>query len=123
MRSVILAIIYIVSTSSGFAEEREQADAMGAGISTCAEFAEHYRRDPTNVMGSYFSWAQGFMSASNLLKHALNQPQRALNGLPISEQLDRLRTFCDRRPLAHFGDGVVELFNQLPAINVRPQSK
>ena len=92
----------------------------GAGVATCAEFGEAYQRDPGHVMAFYFSWAQGAMSNTNMLKKALKQSQRDLNGLPVSEQMDRLRMFCDRRPLAYFGDAVIKLFYELPEIS--PQS-
>jgi len=84
------------------------------------EFAQQYRADPNSTMALYFGWAQGFMSSTNLLKKALKQRQRDLSGLSTGEQADRLRMFCDKRPLANFGDAVLQLFYELPEI--LPQS-
>jgi hypothetical protein len=114
---VFAAIVYLAAASGASAQQHEQAVIMGAGVSTCGEFAEVYRRDPAHVMAYYFAWAQGAMSTTNMLKKAINQPQRDLNALPVSEQMDRLRMWCDKRPLSHFGDAVLDLFYELPQIS------
>jgi hypothetical protein len=43
----------------------------GAGINSCAEFAEFYRRKPETAETAYFGWAQGYMSATNGLTNVL----------------------------------------------------
>ena len=67
MRAVAF-IILLVTTLSAAAAERQEAVVIGVGASTCAEFAQDYKRDPATAMAVYFSWTQGFMSASNFLK-------------------------------------------------------
>lgn len=117
MRLIIAGAIYFAATCGSVAQQHQEAVLMGAGVSTCGEFARAYRDDPAHVMVFYFSWAQGAMSNANMLKKVIKQPQRDLNGIPVEEQMDRLRTFCDRRPLAHFGDAVMDLFYELPPIS------
>lgn len=120
MRWAVAGLIYFALTSTGVAQQHEEAVIMGAGVATCAEFGQAYQRDPDHAMAFYFSWAQGAMSNTNMLKKALKQSQRDLNGMPVSEQMDRLRMFCDRKPLAHLGDAVIKLFYEPPEIS--PQS-
>ena len=115
------ALIYLAATSAVLADKQEPAAIIGAGVNTCAEFAQKYRDDPDHVMLIYFSWAQGAMSNINMLQKIMKKPMRDLVGFPLTEQMDRLRNFCDKRPLAHFGDGVLELFFQFPEI--KPESK
>jgi hypothetical protein len=116
MRSAIAAIFLAIMFTNATAEHQE-AVVIGVGASTCAEFAQAYKRDPAAAMAVYFSWTQGFMSASNFLKRAIKQKERDLNGLSGSEQEDRLRNFCDRRPLANFGDAISDLYYSLPELS------
>ena len=51
---------------------------MGAGITSCAMFAQEYGKDPDLVERLYFSWAQGYMSQRNVAQRALDGPQRNL---------------------------------------------
>ena len=119
MRGAALAIFCGI-VAPAVAGEHQTAVVMGAGMSSCAEFARDYKRDPDNTMLLYFSWAQGLMSASNAMKKVINQPQHDLNGMSLSDQMNDLRYFCDQRPLATFGDAAIALFNKLPKLP--PQS-
>ena len=38
----------------------------GAGLASCAEFADLYRTDPAAAETFYYSWAQGLMSGMNV---------------------------------------------------------
>ena len=53
---------FSVALLVGEASAKEVA-AMGAGTSTCAQFAIRYRASPELVESEYYTWAQGFMSA------------------------------------------------------------
>jgi hypothetical protein len=47
----------------------------------------------------------------------LNQARltrKNLRGWSLDKQKDRIREFCDKRPLAHYGEAVQSVFNDLP---------
>lgn len=54
-----VAALMIVTASSARADTLLFA---GAGIASCATFAEQYRSSPQVVELVYFAWAQGFMA-------------------------------------------------------------
>ncbi len=93
----------------------------GPGITTCAQFAEYYRRNSVNAEIAYFAWAQGFMSAVNLPKRIRNEPTRNLMGIPTASQKQHLRGFCDQRPLSEFVHAVMSLYESLPENPLKSQ--
>lgn len=93
----------------------------GPGITTCAEFAEYYRRNSVTAEIQYFAWAQGFMSAINVPKRLRNEPTRNLMGIPTATQKQRLRAFCDQRPLSEFGQAVMSLYDSFPENPLKSQ--
>jgi len=103
----------IASAQDAAAPNKDTAVVMGLGASSCAEFSQAYRDDPTTAMRLYFDWAQGFMSGVNVLHAANRRPTHNLNGRPVSEQQDILRGLCDQKPQALFVDAVQELYFRL----------
>jgi len=87
---------------------------MGVGMSSCAEFARDYKRNPDTYMAMYLSWAQGFMSAINFLKRVTNKPPHNLNGLTLTDQQMRLQFYCDQNPLKPFFYAAQDLWDALP---------
>ena len=117
----MIAIIAFCAIAVETAAGEPQALLMGAGIGTCAEFAQSYSRDPEGTMAVYFSWAQGFMSAMNIARRAGNKSTRDLNGMPLSSQHERLRYFCSQKPPDEpFYSALKDLLDLLPEIP--PQS-
>jgi hypothetical protein len=103
----------IASAQDAAAPNKDTAVVMGLGASSCAEFSQAYRDDPTTAMRLYFDWAQGFMSGVNVLHAANRRPTHNLSGRPVSEQQDILRGLCDQKPQALFVDAVQELYFRL----------
>jgi hypothetical protein len=116
MRTIAVAILVVIVTGEASAQQ-PQAAWMGAGTSTCAEYAQAYRRDPDDADNTYFNWAQGFMSGLNEEQRTLKKPAHNLKALPISEQLDYLRLFCDQKPLLPYAAAVLNLFRALPSVS------
>ena len=86
-----------------------QAEWIGFGAYSCAEFANLYTEDPM-VENTFFSWAQGFMSG-------LNHPflnAKATDLLPSSFNIDtqqsHIRHYCDQRPLVNYAEAVMNLY-------------
>lgn len=93
---------------------------QGAGVQSCATFAQKYRSEPLVYETTFFSWAQGFMSALNFMSEVnrkLGSPSRPLRDLGhnVDQQLRSIRHFCDRYPLRNYMDAVLDLYEkQLP---------
>ena len=111
MRGVLSALFLAVSTVDAAAQVPV---AAGPGMVSCAEFAEAYRRNPDSTETQFFAWAQGYMSATNEPMRARNEPTRNLMGIPTASQKQRLRAFCDQRPLSNFYEAVRSLYESLP---------
>jgi hypothetical protein len=62
----------------------------------------------------FFTWAQGYMSALNIVRVALKKPIHDLKAWSISAEEQNLRTFCDQRPLAMFTEAIQDLYDKLP---------
>lgn len=84
----------------------------GAGVMTCAEFASGYKQEPYAVEQLNFTWAQGYMTASNF---ALNDPKQYLDlGLWTNErQMSHIRGYCDAHPLQYYVSAVLDLIDAM----------
>jgi hypothetical protein len=89
--------------------------ARGVGTTSCAQFAQDYRRSPRTADIVYMSWAEGFMSGWNA--GALSD-QKALRDLGVKTAEDEsraIRYYCDAHPLASFLDAVLDVYFSLPS--------
>jgi len=120
MRLQIAIVFLAITTLPANAQEREKAVGKGAGLQSCAEFAETYRRSPAQSELLSYSWAQGFMSGLNLMQMLLKRPTHDLNAWSTSDQESHIRGYCNDNPLAYYSDAVQALFEKLPEIP--PQS-
>jgi hypothetical protein len=118
----IAAIVWFAALTIAPSAQGEPAAMFGAGAQTCAQFAQHYRRSPSQSEDMYFSWAQGFMSSLNMVNPNLRQPRsvRDLAAWSVNRQQFYLRDYCDQHPLTLFAAAVIEMFKLLPVIP--PQS-
>jgi hypothetical protein len=107
-------VCFVMSLGEVLAQQPE-AEMMGAGSSTCADYLEEYRSDPATANNLYFGWAQGFMSGENVAHD--KKPMRNLNALPVSTQLDFLKRFCEQKPAVLFAIATQNLFNALPSLS------
>jgi hypothetical protein len=107
----ISALALASAIGAADAKEKNEAAAMGAGITTCAEFAKAYQKDPDYVEQLFFTWAQGYFSGRNLEQLARGESQN-LNSIPLERQRAILRRYCNDHPLAYFVDAADNLFTQ-----------
>jgi hypothetical protein len=112
---VTAAAVFVLVTVGEALAQQPVAGMMGAGSSTCADYLQAYRSDPTSANDLYFGWAQGFMSGQNVAHD--KKPMRNLNALPTSRQLDFLQRFCEQKPTELFAIAAQYLFNALPSLN------
>lgn len=91
---------------------------MGVGAMNCQKFLDWYGSregvDADNIEALLVTWAMGYMSAINLSKFAVGQPQKDLNGWSHEQQRSALHTYCTKRPSANVVDAVIALFTALP---------
>jgi hypothetical protein len=84
----------------------------GAGITSCATFAEQYRGSPQVVELVYFAWAQGFMAGLNAADVNATGRARDLSSMANDEQKGYLRSYCDAHPLSEYMYAVWDLYTK-----------
>ena len=85
----------------------------GAGMASCAKFANLSQQDPTMNELIFTAWAQGFMSGLNVA--VMNDPRKETNlmGRDIEGQERFLRQFCATHPKKRYVEGVLRLWNDM----------
>ena len=113
MRQVITAAIILVSLASN--AKAEELFVMGVGATSCAEFGQRYKENPSKYDLVYFSWGQGWMSGINMALGYKAGVAAATNLADIrtEDQMGLIRIFCSDNPLKHYLDAVESLFNTL----------
>jgi hypothetical protein len=93
---------------------RVMADPVqGRGATNCSEYLKLQSQDPRIGEETFFAWAQGFMSATNLIAMSVKKPPRDL-GIQIDAQKSALRDYCLSNPTKLYLDAVQELYPTLP---------
>jgi hypothetical protein len=90
----------------------EPLSSMGIGTATCVQFVTEYRADAGNEQ-RFFDWAQGLMSGINDALEDTMGKYRDLNSMPITQQKQILRAYCDDHPAATYRNGINALMNYL----------
>jgi hypothetical protein len=90
----------------------EPLSSMGIGTATCVQFATEYRAD-AGIEQRFFDWAQGLMSGINDALEDTMGKYRDLNSMPIAQQKEILRAYCDDHPAAMYRNGINALMNYL----------
>ena len=89
--AVILASL--VGATPALAEET--VTTIGAGMVTCQFFAEEYRKNPVITETLALVWAQGFMSATNIVHNYQNTPAKNLDAWTQERQKAKVRSYCN----------------------------
>jgi hypothetical protein len=85
--------------------------AVGPGTGTCDNFTRFYLSSPKLAEGLYFSWAQGFLTGVNGIAIAKKDAtDRDLSSIPVEQQEQHLRDYCNDHPLALYMQAVVDLY-------------
>lgn len=122
MHRIIAALMLVgLCAAPGDAAENPMV-TTGIGTRTCGEFAQDYRSDPNSAELAYFTWAQGFMAASNVELMVRKRPVRDLSARTVEAQKSHIRQHCDKRPLQLYMEAVVSLFRSFP-LRSTPQAK
>jgi hypothetical protein len=110
LRSAIILVVVCSPTAALAA-----ADAAGLGTTSCAEFAEHVRVNPTRAEEVYYDWATGFLSGYTEANYDTHKPMRDLAAIPPAEKQRYLRIYCASHPLDDYFTAVKTLYRSLPA--------
>jgi hypothetical protein len=89
MRTLLAVAVVIASTGVGFSQDKTGTVA-GAGWVSCAEFAQHYQKDPQGTEEYFYAWAQGYMSGVN----QASSVRKNLVGWRIAHQKQHIRSYC-----------------------------
>ena len=104
---VLMAISLLLTHTAGWANTVE-----GPGATTCAQFSNMYRAN-SGIEDTFFTWAQGYMSALNMNVLMSKLPPRELAG-GVATQKGTIRSYCTDNPLKNYMDGVIELYKKRP---------
>ena len=111
-----IAVVLLALTVSVAQAKEKDFISMGAGTSTCGQFAAKYRQVP-DLEISYFAWAQGYMSGINFtqLVAKVGEPWvvKNLASIPIEQQKSVIRRYCNDHPLEDYTDAVMHLYLSL----------
>jgi hypothetical protein len=113
MRTVIA--LAMILTASAANAQKYKGWGIGYGAATCRQFAQDYRLS-VDEEKIYFSWAQGFMTATNLGN--TNGTYRDLSAWSVDDQSAFIRSYCNSHPLSNYGEAVFALLFSLPVIHV-----
>ena len=110
MRRVLVAALILAATASTGLAEEDVGTIAGAGWVSCGEYAARYQQSPKSTEDYFYAWAQGYMSGVN----QASLIRKNLRGWRIEKQKDTIRAYCEKHPLAAYGEAVQSVFNSLP---------
>jgi hypothetical protein len=112
LRSMSALMFLFCLTASCFAES---SAVIGAGTATCAQYAESYKRSPSNVDAVFMSWAQGLLSGwtMSLLANG-DHTTKNLSSKTPEQMAQHIHAYCDANPLKPFFLAAVDFHESLP---------
>ena len=111
MRAILCAILF------GIAPMEANAQAVGLGARTCAQFAKEYLEAHDVAEPLYFTYTQGYMTALTMLFEVLKKPTVNLIAWPSEQQKAHIRKFCSEHPDAAFVFAAQNLFEALQKVS------
>lgn len=86
----------------------------GVGMRSCAYFAKDYAANTSAAEDIYFTWAQGFMSAINLMTMANQGVYADLHSEEMTTYKAQIRSYCNAHPLSQYVAAVLDVMKGLP---------
>jgi hypothetical protein len=111
----LLAVGFAIALD-GVACAQDHYDVRGVGVSSCAAYANMFRKGPDLTDAMFSAWAMGYISGINVRSEAASQGFFDLNAKSLDEMIRYLRRYCDIHPLANYRDEVLEFMKSLPPI-------
>jgi hypothetical protein len=91
---------------------------IGAGVKTCAAYLNYYRDDPHLTNNMFTSWAQGFLSGSNVAEMVFHGSYRNVSALTPAQIDWYMHKYCVDNPLGTYANGMADLLGTLPVARV-----
>ncbi|HXZ00337.1 MAG TPA: hypothetical protein VEI03_10075 [Stellaceae bacterium] len=104
----------LLAAAAAAAQQPKDLAEMGLGANSCARFSEMYGNDPASTETTFFTWAQGFMSAINLVLLG-REHQRSTNLAlwDVERQKRHILSYCAANPSRAYDEGVFDLFEAM----------
>ncbi|MGO8920470.1 MAG: hypothetical protein ACLQJR_31635 [Stellaceae bacterium] len=107
------ACVFLTGGAASAQQPKDYAE-MGLGVNSCATFGAMYKNDPSAAETAFFTWAQGFMSAMNLvLLGRDHEPSTNLALWDRERQRQHIRSYCAANPSLAYDEGVFDLFDSM----------
>lgn len=91
------------------------ADAMGPGVMTCAEFAKLYQKSSDGAETWFFTWGQGYMTATNQMFLHMGKTPIDFSAAPLPDQMTFVRDYCADHPLDQYVTAIIVLLERFQA--------
>jgi hypothetical protein len=109
---LLLAVCFAVALG-GIACAEEHSTTRGAGVYTCAKYAEMFQIRPDEADATYFPWAVAYISDVNSKSAGAFFD---LEGMSTAAMKGYLRVYCSAYPSADYSDAVEALMKSLPRV-------
>ena len=111
--AALFAAVFLAAAAASAQQPKDSAE-MGLGVNSCARFNAMYQNDSAATETAFFTWAQGFMSAVNMVLLG-KEHQRSTNlALWGAERQRRyIRSYCTANPSRAYDEGVFELLEAM----------
>lgn len=111
--AAFVAVVFLALAPASAQQAKDSAE-MGLGVNSCARFNAMYQNDPASTATAFFTWAQGFMSAVNLVLLG-KEHQRSTNLAlwDVERQKDHIRSYCAANPSRAYDEGVFDLLEAM----------
>jgi hypothetical protein len=109
---LLLAICFTVALG-GIACAEEHSTTRGAGVYTCAKYADKLQIGPDEADATFFPWAMAYIGDVNSKSAGAFFD---LKGMSTAEMKRYLRVYCGAYPSADYSDAVEALMKSLPSV-------
>jgi hypothetical protein len=86
--------------------------AAGPGLATCNRFSKETAKD-SQIEKFFFSWAQGWMSAANLMLSVNKSSVTDLNAMSLDGQMLHIRAYCQENPSKYYESAIIDLYDSM----------
>ncbi len=123
LRSLLFIALKLALPTSAlaFSNAENKADILGLGLTSCADFAKYYQKNPAQVESAFFDWFAGFATGANGAMDVMGHPEQKKNlHMRPADTKRFLRVYCDQHPLATYLQASIDVMLSLPDLIEQP---
>jgi hypothetical protein len=111
----LLAACLFFGTRESVVAQSAQLPVYGVGATQCSTFLSDLQTRETQRNALYFSWAEGFITASNALLNSSEYPpiKNLTSKIDLDAQQRLLVELCTAKPSQDFSRAAMELLDRL----------